>query len=152
MAQTPPAFAARSDGFQDIRYIRKVVNFNDAGIGSTTAPPKFGRLPAGAFIVLVQVEIGTVFNAGTTNVLTVGTTAASANELVAAADVNEAATGVTAVTRGLGTTLTGGPGIGTAAPAVTSEVDLYVKYTQSGTAGTTGVATIVIGFVGNNDQ
>lgn len=152
MTTIPETLPARSSASQEVRYFRKVVNFNDANIGSATAPAKLGRLPAGAFITDVTVEIGTAFNAGTTNVLTVGTSAASANEIVAAADVNEGAIGVTKVTRALGTTLTGGPGIGPNAPAVTSEVDLYAKYTQSGTAATAGVATIVIQYVSNNDR
>lgn len=148
----PPTLPVRSPFTQEIRYFRKVVNYNDANIGSASVPPIFGRLPAGAFITRVQVEIGTPFNAGTTNVLTFGTSLTSANEIVAAADVNEAQVGVTEVTRAYGTTLTGGPGIGAAAPASTSEVNLYAKYTQSGTAATQGVATIVIEYASNNDQ
>ena len=152
MTTVPETLPARGGSTQELRYFRKVVNFNDANIGSSTAPPKFGRLPAGAFITDVTVEVSTAFNAGTTNVLTVGTSAANANEIVAAADVNEGVVGVTKVTRGLGTSLTGGPGIGANAPPSTSEVDLYVKYTQSGTAATAGVATIVIQYAGNNDR
>lgn len=152
MTTIPETLPARGGSTQEIRYYRKVVNFNDANIGSTTAPPKFGRLPAGAFITDVTVEVSTAFNAVTTNVLTVGTTAANANEIVNAGDVNEGVIGVTKVTRALGTTLTGGAGVGSAAPAVTSEVDLYVKYTQTGTAATAGVATILISYASNNDR
>lgn len=152
MTTIPATYGSRGGQNQDVRYFRKVVNYNDANIGSTTAPPKFGRLPPGAFITRVQVEVSTAFNATSTNVLTVGTSAANANEIVAAADLNEGAIGITEVTRAYGTTLTGGPGIGANAPAQTSEVDLYVKYTQTGTAASAGVATIVIQFVSNNDQ
>jgi hypothetical protein len=57
-------------------------------------------LPQNAFIENVLVEIVTVFNAGTTNVLTVGTVGATYNNIVAAGDVNEAAAGVYQATRG----------------------------------------------------
>lgn len=151
MTTIPETIATRGGSTQELRYYRKVVNFNDALVGSAT-PPKFGRLPAGAFIVGYWCEVSTAFNAATTNVLTVGTTAASANELFNAGDINEGVIGFTVGARGLGTILTGGAGIGVNAPAATSEVDLYVKYTQSGTAATAGVATIVIAWAGNNDR
>ncbi len=137
MTTVPATYPARGAHVQNKMYFRKTVNFSDANIG---AGVKFGRLPANAFITRVQVEVSTAFNAGTTNVLTFGTST-NANELVAAADINEAATGVTDVTRGLGTSLT-----------AAGEVDLYAKYTQSGTAATTGVATLVLEFATNNDQ
>lgn len=135
----PKTFPARVGNTMSPMYFRKTINFNDANVAAPTDP--FGRLPINASIVDVQVEIVTVFNAVTTNVLTVGTTAASANEIVAAADVNEGATGVTKVTRGLGVSLT-----------AAAEVNLYAKYTQSGTAATTGKAIVTILYIPDNDQ
>lgn len=130
-------FSARVHSTQQTSYYRVTVNFNDPNISTAQ---QFGALPAGAFITAVKVEVVTLFNAATTNVLTIGTTT-TANEIVNAADINEAATGVTDVTRGLGRSLTTG----------TSDIPLYAKYTQSGTAATTGQAVIVISFVQNND-
>ena len=86
----------------------------------------------------MKVRIDTAFNAGTTNVLTVGTNAGSDNNIVAAADVNEAATGTTSVTTGIGL-------------SIAADTPVYVRYTQSGTAATAGAATIVILYVANND-
>lgn len=146
MTTVPATYPARGAHVQNKMYFRKTVNFSDANVATGI---KFGRLPAGAFITRAQVEVSTVFNAATTNVLTFGTTLANANEIVNAADINEAAIGVTDVTRALGTSLTGGPGSGL---TVTSEVDLYAKYTQTGTAATTGVATLILEFATNNDQ
>jgi hypothetical protein len=116
--------------------MRKTVNWNDVGIGTGVV---FGpdALPQGAFILGVWVEIVTAFNAGTTNVLTVGTNATSYNNIVNAGDVNEAATGVTVVTRGWGRSLT-----------AAADVDVFVMYTQTGGAATTGQAVIVIEFEG----
>jgi hypothetical protein len=144
--------AKRGGNTQETRYFRKVVNFNDALIGSATLPPSFGVLPEGAFITLVLVEIGTAFNAGTTNVLSVGITPTNPIEIATTGDLVAGTAGIKTPTRGLGTILTGGEGIGSAAPLPTSAPTLYVKYTQTGTAATAGQATIVIEFVSNNDQ
>ncbi len=128
--------SARQDPRNVSNTIRKTVNFNDVGIGTGVAIGP-DALPQGAFILGVWVEIVTVFNAVTTNVLTVGTNAASYNNIVNAGDVNETATGVTQVTRGLGRSL-----------AAAGDTQVFVMYTQSGTAATTGQAVIVIEFEG----
>lgn len=129
---SPPA---RLDPRQVVNTLKKTVNFNDPGISSGVAFAN--SLPLGAFITNVLVEIVTAFNAGTTNVLTVGTNAASYNNIVNATDVNEAATGVTQPTRGLGRSI-----------AATAEQSVFAMYTQSGTAATTGQAIIVIEYEG----
>lgn len=119
---------------QVINTWRKQVNYNDAGIANGV----YGfTLPLGAFITSVLVEIVTIFNAATTNVLTVGANA-TFDDIVAAADVNEAAVAVTSVTRALGRSI-----------AATAAKDVYVKYTQTGTAATAGQAEIVIMYEGN---
>lgn len=131
-AVLPPA---RQDPRQVANTLKKTVNFNDAGVSSGIAFDN--SIPAAAFILRVMVEIVTVFNAASTNVLTVGTNSTTYNDLVAAADVNEAATGVTDVTRGWGRSI-----------AASADKTPYVKYTQTGTAATTGQAVIVIEFEG----
>lgn len=45
----------------------------------------------------------------------------------------------TEVTRGLGLT-------------VAADTNVYVRYTQTGTAATAGVATIIVEYIPNNDQ
>lgn len=133
---TMPAFPqSRRQGFQGVNTLRKTVNYNDAGISSGNAFAE--SLPVSAFILSVTVEIVTAFNAATTNVLTVGTNSTSYNDIVAAADVAEGSTGVTDVTRARGRSL-----------AATAEKPVFVKYTQSGTAATAGVAVIVITYDG----
>lgn len=128
----PPA---RQDPRQVVNSLKKTVNFNDAGISTGLAFDN--SIPAAAFILSVLVEIVTVFNAVTTNVLTVGTNSSTYNNMVSAADVNEAATGVTLVTRGLGRSIT-----------ASADLTPYAMYTQTGTAATTGQAIIVITFDG----
>lgn len=126
---------ARQDPRQVVNTLKKTVNFNDAGIA--TGLPFDNYLPQNAFIENVLVEIVTVFNAATTNVLTVGTNASTYNNIVAAADVNEGLAGVYQATRGLGRSLT-----------ASGDVLPYAMYTQTGTAATTGQAIIVIFYEG----
>lgn len=126
---------ARQDPRQVVNTLKKTVNFNTAGIATGVAFDN--PLPQGAFITRVLVEVVTVFNAATTNVLTVGTVAATYNNIVNAADVNEAATGVYEATRGLGRSL-----------AAAADTTVFAMFTQTGTAATTGQAIIVIEYEG----
>ena len=127
---------ARQDPRQVANTLKKLVNFNDVGIAAGVAFDN--PLPQGAFILRVLVEVVTAFNAVTTNVLTVGTiNTPPYNNIVAAADVNEAATGVYDITRALGRSL-----------AAAGDVLPVAQYTQTGTAATTGQAWIVIEYEG----
>lgn len=127
--------SARQDPRQVSNTLKKTVNFNDPGIANGVAFDN--GLPAGAFIIRCLVEIVVVFNAVTTNVLTAGFNATTYNDIVAAADVNEGAVAVTDVLRPLGRSLT----------AAGDKVP-FAKYTQTGTAATTGQAIIVLEFDG----
>lgn len=125
-------FPARNDQKQNPLTIRASVNFNDANIATGF---QIGTLPQNAVIQDVDVDIATAFNAATTNVLIVGTTLGG-SELVAAGDVNEGATGNTGpITRGRGRALTSA-----------GDVGVYVKYSQTGTAATAGLATITVTY------
>lgn len=138
MTAVPQQVAARQLPNQQTHYIRKTINFNDPLISAPTNP--FGRLPKGAFITNVGIEIVTPFNAVTTNVVTVGTTTASANEIVAAADADETVAAFTNVPRARGRSL-----------CATAEQNLYAKYTQTGTAATAGQAVVTIEYIPDND-
>lgn len=127
---------ARQDPRQVANTLKKTVNFNDVGIAAGVAFDN--PLPKGAFITNVLCEIVTAFNAVTTNVLTVGTVNTPPyNNIINAADVNEAVTGVYQVTRGYGRAL-----------AAAADVNVVAQYTQTGTAATTGQAVIVIEYEG----
>ncbi len=125
---------ARTYHTQQIHYMRADVAFNTPGIGSADTVV-LGGLPANAVIVTCVVKIVAAFNAVTTNVLTVGTTTGD-NDVVAAGDVNETVIGTTIVTAAVGYRF-----------SATADVTLYVRYTQSGTAATTGSAIIMIGYI-----
>jgi hypothetical protein len=77
-----------------VHYLRKEVNYNDPGIAAGVA---IGRLPAGAQITQALARVRTGFNAGTTNVLTVGTNPANYDNIFAAADIAEGSAGNSAV-------------------------------------------------------
>lgn len=147
---TPPSFSPRVLQTQTIVHFRKTVNFNDANI---SAGVKIGALPQGAYIVGVRCYVTTVFNAATTNVLTIGTTATGtdilAGGVTAATNCNPASTG--------NQTLSSAAGIGLAVAAGTPTgsnggFDLFVRYTQTGTAATTGKVTYIIDYVADDDQ
>lgn len=132
-AQVVPA--ARQDPRQVVNTLKKTINWNDAGIA--TGLQFDNSIPAGAFILSTDVEIVTTFNAGTTNVITIGTNSASYNNIVNSTDLNEAVTGVTRVFRGSGRGLT-----------AAADVIPNATYTQTGTSATQGQAVIVITFEG----
>lgn len=125
----------RQDPRQVVNTLRKTVNFNDVGIASGVAFDN--SLPQSAFISRVMVEIVTAFNAVTTNVLTVGTNSTAYDNIIGPGDVNETIAGVTEVGRSYGRGLT-----------AAADVTPYAKYTQTGTAATTGQAVILIQFDG----
>ncbi len=125
-----PANNARQFHTQQVHYLRRRVNFNDAGIGTGTL---VGTLPAGSMIVSQNVRVSTAFNAGTTNALNVGTTAGGTQLFTDAA------------TAGART-----PTIANLSFA--ADQDIFVQYAQTGTAASAGVADIVIGYVPNNDR
>lgn len=132
-AQVSPA--SRQDARQVANTLKKTVNFNDAGVSTGIAFDQ--SIPAGAVIISVIVSIVAAFNAVTTNVLTVGTNSTTFNNIVNSADVDETVIASTQVLRGLGPSI-----------AAAADVTPTVKYTQTGTAATTGQAIITITYEG----
>lgn len=128
----------RKNSSQQVGYLRFAVNYNDAGIASGVGKQ---WLPKGALIIGTDVYIKAAFNAGTTNVLTVGTVGDAANLIVAAADVDETAIALTQNIKPTGVAL--GP--------ISADKQVNVTYTQTGTAATAGAAVVVIKYVCDND-
>jgi hypothetical protein len=136
MATNTQGQAARELPIQAVHYMRKTVTYSDSGISTGIGFNQW--LPAGARILATTVIIETVFNAQTTNVLTVGTNSSSYNDIVASADVDE-------------TTLAGTTVLTGCKLAMATDLQPFVKYTQTGTAATTGKASIHIQYSVNND-
>lgn len=128
---------AREFHTQQTHYLRRTVNYTDT---SGTQFP-MGKIPAGAQVLRTVIAIRTAFNAGTTNVLIVGT-AGDDDALVAAAGVDETAVAVTSVAPA---TLAGHL-------SASAATEIFTKYTQSGTAATTGLAEVIVEYVVDNDQ
>lgn len=128
----------RKNSSQQVGYLRFAVNFNDAGIA---AGANKQWLPKGALIVGTDVYIKTAFNAGTTNVLTVGTVGDANNNIVAAADADETTIALTQNIKPTGAAL--GP--------IAADKQVYVTYTQTGGAATAGAAVVVIKYICDND-
>ncbi len=127
---------ARNDGSQNVHFLGRDITFATDGIG-TADTVKIGRIPAGSMICDARVRVTTAFNAVTTNVLTVGANATANTDIVAAGELNEGATGMTVVLTGASLTFA-------------NDTDIYVRYTQTGTAATAGAATIIITYIPPN--
>lgn len=119
---------------QAVHYLRRDFAFNTNGIASGVL---IGTVPSGSRIVGVSIYVDTAFNAGTTNVLTGGTTGTGTN-LFTNTDSAPTATGYKTAANAAGQ----GRGL-----VITQDQDLFVSFTQSGTAASAGAGTIVVDFV-----
>lgn len=141
---------ARDSIDQKLMYCRVTINWNDPRISTGQ---KFCSLPNNAYVLAVDAQVVTAFNAGSTNVVTLGVTAASANEFVAGsgsnASITPGSTGMYHLTAaaGLGLQITGNTSYQT-----NNGVTLYAKFAQTGTAASAGSVTFVIAYAVNNDQ
>ena len=124
--------AARKNYQRDVGYIAKNFSYNTPGIASATNIA-VGTLPAGCLVTQVYVRIKTAFNAVTTNVIIVGTSA-DTDHFIETGDVSEGVTGLTISDRNLG-------------EVYTADTKIWVQYTQTGTAATTGEADVVMTFI-----
>jgi hypothetical protein len=138
MTTGTPGTTARQLPYQVVHTLRIKVNYNDAGVAAGAGKQ---WLPKGAIITSTSVQVGTAFNAGTTNVLTVGTNASNYDNIVAAADADETALAITNAIKPTGTAL--GP--------LAADARVFVKYTQTGTAATAGIAIVLIHYVPDTD-
>ena len=138
MATGTAGTTARVYDQAQIHYIRIGVTYSDTGIASGVAKPVY--LPAGAVILGTDVVLGASFNAQTTNVLTAGTNGTTANNIVQTVTVSAAGFGAT-----------NHAPTGSALGEIAADAQVYVKYTQTGTAATQGNAQIIIKYVVDND-
>lgn len=118
-------------------YIRRRVRFNDPGVANGN---QCGVLPAGSMLLAASCRVVTAFNAATTNVLRMGTTA-TGGEILADTVTLAGATGYKTATTGTAF-----------AASFAADTPIFVSYTQTGTAATAGVADLVVQFAVDNDQ
>lgn len=127
----PPA---RHLSQQQINFLRLNITFADGGLTKVV-----GSIPAGSVILkpLSGAFVDTVFNAGTTNTLDIGTVASGTAFSSAGSLTSTAFAPVNATT---------------GAFRVAADTTITVTVNLSGTAATTGSATVVIAYVENNDN
>lgn len=121
---------ARKLHTQQIHQISVTVAYNTAGV---TGGLQVGTLPAGAVLDKTIVAVTTAFNAGTTNTLSVGTTATGTQLISATAGGSVARVDTVVPVAQMG--------------PLAADTPIYVSYGTSGTAATTGVATVVVTYV-----
>ena len=148
----------RDVGTQVVQYCRVTVNYNDPNIKTGQW---FCTLPKNAYILSLDAQVTTAFNAATTNVLTFGATSANSNEIIAdggSGSTTNLSNSTTTIAAGM-FHLTAAAGIGltvtsnaTYQTALNGGVPIYAKYTQTGTAATTGSVTLILGYIPNNDN
>jgi len=149
---------ARDVGTQVVQYCRVTVNYNDPNIKTGQW---FCTLPKNAYILNIDAQVTTAFNAATTNVFTIGATSASSNEIVAdggSGSTVNISNNTTTIAAGM-FHLTGAAGVGlqvtgnaTYQTKLNGGVPIYAKYTQTGTAATTGKVTVILAYIVDNDQ
>lgn len=139
MATGTAGSTARTINLEAVQFIRFDVTYSDTGIATGVSRQ---TLPANAIIIGTDVVIATTFNAQTTNVLTVGTNGTTANNIIASGDVDETTAGLTKSVSPTGAAL----------GKLASDLPVYVKYTQTGTAATQGAGTVIIKYVPNIDR
>lgn len=124
---------ARQYHTQQVHYLRKSITFADNGVAVTV-----GTIPAGSLVLrpVSGVHVTTAFNAGTGNVLDIGS---SANDDLWGTDLALGTATFVPVDEAIGGFLV------TADTVVTATVAL------SGTAATEGAAEVVICYIPDND-
>lgn len=107
------------------------VQYNTTGIASAVLVDTIKASVEYPVQVEVSAQVVTAFNAVTTNVLTVGTTTA-ATQWLASGDIDETTLGYYPASNAV------------AKFRLTADTNIYVKYTQTGTAATTGSAIVIV--------
>jgi len=133
MATGVLATAARDVKMPVSQVISYVLNYNTTGASSGV---KIGTIPANAVVQSWRATVETAFNAGTTNPITIGTTATGA-EIAAAASI----------TSGTAGSYTGSPAAAAGWKQQTADQAVYCSYIPTGAAASAGKAIIVLHYI-----
>lgn len=134
-----------------VHFIRTLFTFQSCVLSSGSCVVKFtnAALPYNAIVLRVTAVVYTAFNSGTSDALSVGTTSANANEIVASSTSLIHAAGFGAAT--VASTSPGAIGGGATQTGDDGGFNLFAKWTSVGTAPTAGVADIVIEYIPGTD-
>lgn len=135
---------------QQTAYVRTTFAFNSCTQVSNVCTVKYqnASLPYNAAILRVTAIIYTAFNSTTTDTVTIGTTAANANELVTACNIHALAAPVACT---LATGINTAIGNSTAQSGTNGNFDLYMKWTGGGGTPNAGLASFIIEYAMPND-
>ena len=139
MATGTAATTARQLATQQVHYLRCGITFADNGVAKIV-----GIIPAGAQIINLTsgVYIREAFNAGTSNVLDIGT---SADDDLYATDLALGTKAFVAIDEAATATNVN-------AWYVTVDTTITATVALSGTAATTGAAEVIINYIVDNDR
>lgn len=110
--------------------VKGSIKYNTSGIATKASCGI--TLPKGAIVTRVACNVTTAFNAGTTNVLTIGYSA-DTDALMGASDITEGTVGTYVKER--------------MDAALTANSVVYAQYTQTGTAATAGAADVYVTYI-----
>lgn len=135
MATNTAGSTARDDVNQDVKYLRKKITVAQQLAGLVTVT--IGVIPSGAIILapISGVDVTTVFNAGTNNLVSIGITGTTTKY---ASGSSMATVGFVAMAVAVG-------------HRVAADTTLIATLNVTGTAATTGDVDIVIAFISDND-
>ena len=142
MVTNTPGSWGRQDPRNVCNQLRYRFTYADPGLATGV---QIGVLPQNAFITGQWMEIVTVFNAGTTNPISVGTVGAAYNNIHATGATTPGTAGIWFPTLTAGAGLIGKYGRGL---TQAGDTPVFLKYTPTGTAATTGVGEFVLEFEG----
>jgi hypothetical protein len=135
---------------QQTAYIRTTFAYNSCVQSSNvcTVKVKTASLPYNAAILRVIANVLTAFNSTSTDVFTLGTTSANANELVSSGcSIHAQGVVVCTVAAGANSAI----GATTSPSGANGGFDMYMKWTGGGGTPSAGLASIVVEYVMPND-
>ncbi len=146
----PQAFAPRQFPTQQVHYLRFTVNFNSCVYVSLTCSFKVGALPYNAYVLRINNQVTTAWNAGTSQSIALGTSSAGANIVASAATGPSTGGGAasTVVAANLGVAATGN---NIAQTGTNGGFDLWATITIVGALPTTGQTNYVLEYIAGND-
>lgn len=121
-----------------IGHIRRTITLAQFSAATGGLVP-IGALESGSVPLPAHANIDTAFNAGTTNVMNLGTTADD--------DAFAATAGILAGAAGFKPSLVGAE----SGKPLAADTIIYAKYAQTGTAATTGKVTFILPFVNKRE-
>lgn len=135
---------------QQVAYSRTTFAFNSCTQASNvcTVKIKNASLPYNAVILRVTANVYTAFNSTSTDVFTLGTTSANANELVSSGcSIHAQGLVSCTVLAGASTAI----GASTAQSGSNGGFDMFMKWTGGGGTPSTGLMSLIVEYVMPND-